>query len=168
MVFPELRRERMSVRKAVETDVSQMVELSEKKRAEYEKAQPLFWKKARDSREKQTLFFQSQIKRENVIALVEEKNGTLEGFLIAALVPAPPVYDPGGLTCLIDDFVVSAGKDWAETGKRLLEEAQRQARARGAVQSALFCGHLDQPKGKMLSKLGFSIATETYVKTLKD
>ena len=158
----------MTIRKAAETDIPQMVDLSEKKRVEYETHQPVFWKKAKDSREKQNLFFQSQIKRDNIIALVDEEGGTLKGFLVAALVPAPPVYDPGGLTCVIDDFVVPDRNEWVEAGKKLLEETQKQARAHGAVQSAVFCGHLDQSKREMLSSLGFSIATETYVKPFKD
>jgi GNAT superfamily N-acetyltransferase len=154
----------MTIRKAIEADVPQMVELSKLKRAEYGKYQPVFWKKAKDSREKQTLLFKDRLKRDQVIALVEEDQGTIRGFILAKLVGAPPVYDPGGHTCFADDFVVGEGQDWKEVGRGLLEEARRQSRERGAVQTTVFSGHMDQPKRDMLSGLGFTIATETYVK----
>jgi len=41
--------------------------------------------------------------------------GQLTGFLIATLNLAPPVYDPGGLTCDIDDFVVTPAPKWPTT-----------------------------------------------------
>jgi GNAT superfamily N-acetyltransferase len=84
--------------------------------------------------------------------------------VIASLVDAPPVYDPGGLTCVIDDFVVADAREWQSLGGALLSEANRQAQARGAVQTVVVCGHQDQPKRSMLADLGFSIASEWYVK----
>ena len=83
-----------------------------------------------------------------MIALVHESAGSIDGFVIAALMDAPPVYDPGGLTCLIDDFVVADGRDWQTIGLALLAEANRQARERGAAQTVVVCGHQDQPKSK--------------------
>ena len=50
---------------------------------------------------------------------------------IAAIIGAPPVYDPGGLTCMIDDFCVADPVGWATVGRALLAEAGQQARARG-------------------------------------
>ncbi len=38
-----------TIRDAGSADVPRMVELSEKKRTEYEQQQPIFWRKARDS-----------------------------------------------------------------------------------------------------------------------
>jgi GNAT superfamily N-acetyltransferase len=151
-----------SIRKAQASDVDRMVELSEQKRIEYQAYQPTFWRKASNSREKQAPFLTRLIDRDNVIALVHEREGAVDGFLIAALVEAPPVYDPGGLTCLIDDFAV-AGADWQGAGAALLAEASRQAQERSAAQVVVVCGHKDGPKREMLGASGLSIASEWYV-----
>ena len=152
------------IRKAEPADVPRMVDLSEQKRLEYQSYQPTFWRKAADSQEKQIPHFERALQSDRVIALVYERERNLGGFLIATLVDAPPVYDPGGLTCLIDDFVVADPEDGEAIGARLLSEANRQAGARGAVQMVVVCGHQDQPKRAMLAGCGFSIASEWYVK----
>lgn len=85
-----------------------MVSLSAIKRAEYETYQPTFWRKAQNAEEQQGPFFKALIAQENVITLVEKSEGAIRGFIIATLVGSPPVYDPGGLTCLIDDFTVAS------------------------------------------------------------
>lgn len=154
---------RGTTRAATPSDVPRMVDLSEQKRSEYAAHEPVFWRKAADSREKQTPYFETLLSRESVIALVHERGGAIDGFLIAALVPAPPVYDPGGLICLIDDFVVADPDAWQIVGAALLAEVGRQARARGAVQFMVICGHRDGPKRAMLAAMGLSLATEIYV-----
>ena len=153
-----------SIRKAEPADVPRMVELSEQKRLQYQSYQPTFWRKAADSREKQIPHFERVIDSDRAIALVHERAGTIDGFVIATVVEAPPVYDPGGLTCLIDDFVVADPQAWGTIGAALLNEANRQAHARGAVQTVVVCGHQDQPKRALLTEDGFSIASEWYVK----
>ena len=35
----------------------------------------------------------------------------MDGFVIVTVVPAPPVYDPGGRSSLIDDFAVASRTD---------------------------------------------------------
>jgi RNA polymerase sigma-70 factor (ECF subfamily) len=60
----------------------------------------------------------------------------------AALVPAPAVYEPGGLTCQIDDFRVADPGAWEEVGSALLRAVGAWARAREAVQ---FNGDLRPP-----------------------
>lgn len=156
----------MTIRKATEEDVPQMVSLSAMKRAEYETYQPTFWRKAQDAEEQQTPFFTALIARDNVIALVEEGEGAIRGFIIATLVGSPPVYDPGGLTCLVDDFSVATPNLWLSTGKGLLEEVTRRAKEQGAVQVVTVCGQRDEPKRSMLSELGCSVASEWWTRPL--
>src|SRR4051794_39434681 len=108
------------IRKARLEDAPAMVELSERKRTEYQSYQPRFWRKAADSREKQLPFFGRLIENDRVIVLVHEAAGSVDGFVVASLIEAPPVYDPGGHTCLIDDFAVGAASDWATVGRELL------------------------------------------------
>jgi hypothetical protein len=65
---------------------------------------------------------------------------------LGVLVPPPPVYDPGGLTCLVDDFVVESPDLWPTVGAALLARATAVAKPRGAVQSVVVCGPHDVPK----------------------
>ena len=155
-----------NIRVAQPADVAAMAALSEERRAVYQHYQPVFWRPAEGARQRQEAFFAHLLEQEPVIALVHEQEGAVDGFLIAQVVSAPPVYDPGGLTCLIDDFWVTEGKDWQGVGQALLDEAISQARARGAAQAVVVCAHLDQPKRTMLAGAAFSIASEWYVRSL--
>ncbi len=76
-----------------------------------------------------------------MVALVHEEGQAIDGFIIGTLVEAPPVYDPGGLTCIVDDFMVARPEDWPTTGAALLGEVSSRAQARGAVQTVVVCGH---------------------------
>ena len=153
----------MNIRVATIDDVSKMVELSDSKRTQYAEYSPVFWRKAEGASETQALFFKAQLEKENNIVLVAEASGRIEGFVIATVHSAPPVYDPGGQVCSVDDFVVSAPEQWQTVGVALLAEVKSQAKARGAVLSIAVCGHLDEPKRDMLRTSGFSIASEWYV-----
>jgi hypothetical protein len=97
--------------------------------------------------------------------LVGEDAGAFGGFIIAHLTEAPPVYAPGGKTCLIDDFAVT-GDDWSEAGRALMAQAQRVAKSAGAIQAVVVCGHLDEPKRNFLHSEGLTIASEWFVKNL--
>jgi hypothetical protein len=90
----------------------------------------------------------------------------LAGFLIATLQPAPPVYAPGGLTCVIDDFCVAEARYWPKAGAALLQEAMRCARERGAAQVVVACPHRDQAKLTLLAGEGLSVASEWHVRPL--
>lgn len=152
----------MSIRAATADDVSRMVELSDRTRTEYAQYSPVFWRKAEGASEKQYPFLQAQLERESNIVLVSEAAGGIDGFLIAGVVNAPPVYDPGGPVCMVDDFAVSSPELWQTVGQALLAEAAAQAKARGAVLSVVVCGHRDEPKRAMLRASGASIASEWY------
>jgi ribosomal protein S18 acetylase RimI-like enzyme len=155
-----------TIRQAQPDDVPALVALSEERRRRYEQFQPLFWRKAEDSAERHAPFLEQLLRDEQTIALVAERDGAVEGFVIATLVPAPPVYAPGGPTCSIDDYWVAGGVDWDVIGEQLLDEATRRAQERGAVQAVVVCGYLDQPKRAMLVGAGYVVASEWYVKSL--
>ena len=154
------------IRPAHADDVPAMVALSEQKRLEYERYQPVFWRKAADSAASQLPYFRNLLTRENIIALVCAGERGLDGFIIAAIIGAPPVYDPGGLTCMIDDFCVAGSAGWATVGAALLREVGQQAQARGANQQVVVCGHLDEAKRAMLRAGGLTIASEWYTGVL--
>ena len=157
-----------TIRKAQLADVTHMVELSERKRAQYERHKPNFWRKAKDSAQKQLPYFEQQIGNNHVISLIHEQDGIIDGFVIAMLVSAPEVYDPGGLSCVVDDFVVSDPSLWQNVGVALLNEVIHEAKSRGAVQSIVVCGHHDIPKRIMLASTGCAIASEWWVKRFED
>jgi GNAT superfamily N-acetyltransferase len=75
---------------------------------------------------------------------------------------APGVYNPGGRTGQIDDFVVEPGR-WNSSGIQLLRAAVEQAKDRGAIRVVVVAGHLDQEKREALQASGLSIASEWWV-----
>jgi len=143
-----------------------MVALSEQKRTEYAAYQPRFWRKTENSAAVQTPYFHRLLTQENVLALIALQDAAVVGFVIASLVPAPPVYDPGGLTCLIDDFCVAQPDLWQTAGRDLIQAVTEGAAARGAVQAVVVCGHLDEPKRTLLRDRGMRIASEWYVMSI--
>ena len=106
---------------------------------------------------------------ERFIALVSAADdGHLDGFVIAALTPAPPVYDPGGLTAVVDDFMVERPELWSSVGRALLDRVIEEAEPRGAVQTVVVCGPRDEPKRRMLTTAGHVVASEWYTKPFAD
>jgi GNAT superfamily N-acetyltransferase len=143
-----------------------MIELAAQKRAEYAQAQTVFWRVAADAAERQTAFFESLLARDGVVALVHESSGVIDGFVIAFLHDAPPVYDPGGPTCTIDDFTVATPDLWPSVGRDLLLAATEAVKELGAVQVIVVCGHHDEPKRAMLQAAGWPVASEWRVRAL--
>lgn len=150
------------IRKADSKDVSRMLDLAEQRREEYERYQSVFWHRAADARAKQEPWFESLVRREDVVTLVYERDAMVQGFIIATFTPAPPVYDIPGPTCSVDDFCVAEHEDWLRYGRRLLDAVMEEARARGAAQIVVVCAHLDHSKRSMLSDAGLTIASEWY------
>lgn len=151
------------IRLASVADVPRMVELSEQKRSEYERHQPIFWHQAMDAAERQTTYFGRLIARDDILVFVYEAGPAISGFIIGALMGAPPVFDPGGLTCMVDDFVVSDALDWRTVGGTLLHAVTDAAKQRGAVQVVAVCGRHDEPKRAMLAANGCTVASEWWV-----
>jgi hypothetical protein len=136
--------------------------LASTRREQYAQYQPLFWRPAADAQDKHLVYLAGLVARGDVISLVSDEAGQLSGFLIATLTPAPAVYDPGGLTCVIDDFVVGPGQ-WQTAGAELLGAGLAEAARRNAVQAVVVTGHLDQPKRQALRTSGLEIASECRV-----
>jgi GNAT superfamily N-acetyltransferase len=154
------------IRPAVLADVAAMIVLAERKRGEQAREQPVFWRKAADSAAKHTQYVGNLLQRDDVFAFVHETAGALDGFLIGVRLEAPPVVDPGGPTCLIDDFTVATAGRWPDVGRALLEVARAEARSRGLVCMQVICGHYDAPKRAMLAAAGFPVVSEWWVQPL--
>jgi GNAT superfamily N-acetyltransferase len=156
----------MLVRPASTQDLAQMVALSERKRIDYQPHSPLFWRKAEHSAQAQAGFFAHLLQQPDWLLLVHEQHGQLDGAIIGRLIQAPPVYDPGGKICLIDDFVVADPASWDSVGVALHRALQRCAAQAGAVATVTVCGAHDAPKRAALSGLGAHLASEWYVHTI--
>ncbi|MFI6476874.1 GNAT family N-acetyltransferase [Nonomuraea sp. NPDC050663] len=153
------------IRAALPGDVDDMAKLMARRREQYEHYQPLFWRRAEGAEEGHAAFLTKLVEQPSTISLVAASDG-FAGFVIASLAPSPPVYDPGGPTCLIDDFSVTDDTCWRTVGVALLEAACDEARSRGAVQVVVVCGQADEAKRSALRLAGLTVASEWWTAAL--
>lgn len=157
----------MSVRQASKNDLDFIVALADDKRREYEQYAPVFHRPAHDARNVHRPWLADLIESDRAAVLVSEgEDDACHGFVIATLVPSPPVYDPGGPTCSIDDFAVMTATHWASAGHDLLQAAQAWGREQGAVQTVVVCGPHDGPKRQMLTDSGLEVVSEWFTAPL--
>lgn len=154
-----------NIRYAAEADLAAMVALIEQRRFEYEQYEPVFWKKASDSAEKTEPFFKSLLTNERATALVAYDDEQLVGFLIAINTPAPPVYEPGGTTILVDDFCVADASLWPSVGRSLLDQLEVIGREAGWRQYVVVSGKADQSKSEFLTSTHLSLASTWWTTT---
>lgn len=149
----------IEVRAAAVRDLDAMVSLIATRRAAYELYQPVFWRLAERASAKTKLFYRFLLWRRSSTMLVASIEKEIAGFLIATVTSPPPVYDPGGPTATIDDFVVASSDDWITVGDALLSEARRIGRKAGWCQIIVICGAQDEAKSAFLRSTDFSIAS---------
>ena len=152
------------VRKAESRDIRPIAELIETRRTEYQQYHPRFWREATDARGKFPPTLESLLQNESAIVLVNVQGGKVNGTIIGILQRAPAAYDPGGLTCIVDDFVVAAPTLWNSVGMALLYALTREARQRGAVQVAITCARKDMRKRSMLVAHKYDLTSEWFVR----
>ena len=140
-----------------------MSRLTEARRERYERYQPVFWRRAENSRAIHEEFLRTELATDDLLAYVLEADGQVCGFVSGRIAGAPAVYAPGGETLLVDDFVVEPGDAWGEFGPALLERIWADGRSGGAAQMVVVCGHRDDDKRQMLRRTGLSIASEWWV-----
>jgi chloramphenicol 3-O-phosphotransferase len=147
------------------SDTLAMVSLSKAKRLAYEKAQPQFWCYAGDAGDKiQHDWFCELLNDKNHIMFAAESDAKeILGFVIGKLMPAPEVYNPGGLTLMIDDFCVQSENLWQSVGIKLIEKIKAAAKVKGATQVVVVSGSHDLPKRKFLSEQNLQVASEWFV-----
>lgn len=155
---------KISIRPSEVSDIPDLVQLSYQKRRAYEQAQPQLWKYAGSHAEtSQAQWFLKLRRQENHIMLTALRQEKIIGFIIGVLVPAPEVYNPGGLTLTIDDFCVEHDTDWPSTGSQLIRKITEIAKENHAVQIFTVCGAHDDAKRRFLQSIGLSLASEWYV-----
>jgi GNAT superfamily N-acetyltransferase len=156
----------LAVRCASLNDVPAITALMARHRERYEQHQPVFWRRAADAQARHAAFLATLVDNPKVICRVAEREDRFVGFAIGSLVPSPPVYDPGGPTCTLDDYAVVDAHDWATVGVDLLRAVTEEARLRGAAHVVVVCGHADEAKREALRLAGLSIASEWWTAPL--
>ena len=145
------------------------MQLADQKRRDYEPYAPIFQRPAENAMEIHRPWFDKLVDDpENGTFVHENATGEIDGFVIVAVGPAPPVYDPGGKSALIDDFAVASPSLWATAGAALLDAAQAWAREQGAVQVVVVCGPHDQAKRGLLQGAGLYLASEWFTAPFSD
>ena len=153
------------VRPSTLSDIDTMVSLSKTKRLSYEKAQAQFWHYAGKSGDNaQREWFEELIgNKEYLMFSAEDQHTGILGFVIGKLISAPEVYNPGGLTLMIDDFCVESENLWKTVGAQLIDAIKCTSKDQGAAQILVVCGSHDHPKRKFLMDHNLSIASEWFV-----
>jgi GNAT superfamily N-acetyltransferase len=157
----------LDIRKAETADIEAAVELVERSRRQFQKYQPIFWRKAAKSAATTETFFTKLLGEPDTLFLVAVEGSRPEGFLIAAKFPNPPVFDPGGDTWLIDDFCVAEPHLWLGVGEALLSHATTLIHERGGVQIVVVGADRDLAKTEMLRRSDLSIASNWWTKPLR-
>lgn len=123
-----------------------MVELADKARREYEPHAPVFQRRAANARDAHRPWLSGLVENPDAGTFVhEDPDGCADGFAVITTLPAPPVYDPGGLSSLIDDFAVLSG----EVGDRRCDPVH------------------DEPKRAVLQDAGLYVASEWFTAPLE-
>jgi len=140
-----------------------MAQVADRKRRQYAAYQPVFWRLAPSARAHHQEYLARLVDDHDVLSLVATLDGQVHGFVIGRLVPAPPVYDPGGPSLYVDDFVVSRDGEWPNVGAALLRSVRRLGAARGAAQVVVVSGALDSAKRRLLADADLEVASEWWV-----
>jgi hypothetical protein len=148
---------------ATHEDVDEVAALADARRREYERYEPAFWRPAEDALERHRTYLDGLVDADDHVFLVVRGAGRLSGFIVGRLVAAPPVYEPGGLTCLVDDFAVAGPELWGSVGLALLRALGEHAGRRGAVQAVVVTAQLDVAKRRALEAAGLTVASEWWV-----
>lgn len=134
--------------------------LSYKKRRQYEKEQPQFWRYAGERAEiSQAKWFKELINLNDYICLTAIYNEKIIGFIIGQLIESPEVYNPEGPALKIDDFCIEEESNWGIVGKMLINEVKKLEKAKGVVQVLVVCGTADILKSDFLKDQGLTIAS---------
>lgn len=155
----------MTIRPAIKTDLPAMVTLIEAYRRRLQTWRPVFWNKAAGSGELSMLWFGHLMNQANVLTLISEQDGKADGFLIASLIDAPPVYDIPGKACMIDDYAVETDALWASVGRDLLSEAKTWARQKDAAQVIVVSPTDHADKNGFMENQGLAETTKWWTAT---
>lgn len=144
-------------------DLEAVLHIADQRRRQYAEYQPQFWNPAANALDKQRVFFAALLEDPEALFAVAVTADHVDGFVTARVAPAPPVYDPGGATCLVDDFTVDDPKSWPVAGPLLLDHVRAWAAGRGAVQLVVVTAVGDDSKLAALRTADLGSASEWWV-----
>lgn len=144
------------IRLAEPADVPAMVALFEENRERYQTYQPVFWRKAADSAQRQTPYLKSLIEGKAQIVLVHASGGKIDGAIVTDPNAFTPFFDLRGRWCSTDDFAVADEAAWETVGAGLLADAVRRSGKKGAETAQVICADGDHAKLRLLRRLGFA------------
>jgi GNAT superfamily N-acetyltransferase len=147
-----------AIRLGTKQDIDAVAEMAEARRLQYERYEPLFWKKAANSLAMSRAFLAHVAGQPENLFLVACEAEQVMGFLIATPVRVPPVFEPGP-TAMIDDFCVAEPALWESVGPALLAEARARLRQRGFAQIVVVCGRKDAEKSAALDAADLSLTS---------
>jgi hypothetical protein len=128
--------------------------LMQRRRLDYARHSPVFWRPAADAVDLHRAFLERQIFPENNIALRTE-----HGFIIGQRQHAELV---------VDDFAVDREGSWDRDGAALLIAACEQFAVRDGLRAVrVVTAHADQPKSAMLRDLSLHVAEQWWVLELR-
>jgi hypothetical protein len=153
----------LGVKRANLDDLDLLLAIASGCRTAYAEYQPRFWRPAPDAAERQRAYFTAMLDDDKALVLTATEDADLRGFAIGRLVSAPPVYDPGGVSCVVDDFAVAAPDEWSTIGSVLFDALRSWAASRDAAQMIVVTARLDEPKRAALQSRGLTLASEWWV-----
>jgi GNAT superfamily N-acetyltransferase len=154
------------VDRAHREDLEEVLQIAAARRQQYVGYQPQFWRPAHDAVDRQREFFASLLADDDTFLAVARDGGKVYGFALARMVDAPPVYDPGGPSCVVDDFAVADPADWSNVGPMLLDAVRTWGADHGATQLVVVVAQLDGAQRAVLEESRLTIASEWWVGAL--
>jgi len=153
----------LQVDRAHRSELEQVLRIADARRQQYVRYQPQFWRPAPDAVDRQRAFFASLLESDEVCLRVARERAKVHGFVLARLVDAPPVHEPGGQSCVVDDFAVADPADWQTAGPMLLDAVREWGVSNGATQIVAVVAQLDEAKRAVLRSSRLTVASEWWV-----
>lgn len=149
----------MAIRPAVEADLDIMVTLSGRVRADLEGHEPRFWRRHPEADRLQRDWFGFLLADASHHLLVNSgPDDSIDGFAIARAMDAPPVYEPGGRTCFVDDLAWETMAD----ARAMLDAVQAWGVEQGCVQLVVVTAAADSERRNLLDGLGLRPVSEWW------
>lgn len=149
----------MVLRPAGDEDLDALVALASEVRDRLAALEPVFWRRHPEADVNQRAWFSMLLTDDaHHVVVSTGRGGEVDGFAIARAMDAPPVFDPGGRTCLVDDWVWPT----ADVAEALLGEVRRWAVTRGCSQLVVVSPAGDDQRRSLLSRGGLHPTSEWW------
>lgn len=156
----------MKTRPATLGDIGGMVALIEARRERLARYQPVMWARAPHAADASSGWYTILLSQPDTIAMVAHDEAGLAGMAIALLQSPPPVYQPGGPVCFLDDFASVEGPRGDRAALVLLDAITAEGRRRGAALMIAVAAAADETLAGLLRLRGLAPASQWWAKPL--